>query len=54
MTINIKISTDMHTMAFDPDFFSLSEVEKRYLAEYMYRTGDYLLQLVEVDNELST
>lgn len=51
MTINIKIATDMHTMIFEPDFFSLKREEKEYLGETLYRTGNYILDMLEVQDE---
>lgn len=51
MTIRIKISTDMHTMEFDPDLFSLPSGDRKYLGDVLYRTGDYILDMEDTYNE---
>lgn len=51
MTIKIKVATDMHTLEFDPDLFSLPHNVLEYLGEVLYRTGEYILGLEDVHYE---
>lgn len=53
MTIEIKVSTDMHTMSFKPDIFSLTSSDREYLGQVLERTGSYIIEMEDVNYEFS-
>lgn len=51
MTVDIRISTDMHTLSFKPDFFSIPSGDREYLGTVLRKTGDYILDMEDAAYE---
>lgn len=53
MTVEIQISTDMHTLSFKPDLFSIPAGDREYLGTVLYKTGNYILDMEDAAYEYS-
>lgn len=51
MTVEIKISTDMHTISFKPDIFSIPADDREYIGTVLCKTGDYILDMEDAAYE---